>query len=330
MKQTKLSILELAVLKENGNFRNAIDETVKVAQHAESLGYSRIWLAEHHNSASIACSATVLLIELVASHTQQIRVGSGGIMLPNHAPLIIAEQFGTLETLFPGRIDLGLGRAPGTDQATARAIRRRNMEAHFDFPEDVQELQRYLSREGDSPVHAFPGEGSEIPLWILGSSTDSAYVAAEMGLPYTFAAHFAPSQMDEAFRIYKNRFRPSRQLKKPYAMACVNVIGADSDEEAQWQSTSLQRLFLSIITGDRHPLMPPHSIPNSFTQHPQVMQHLNMMTAGTFIGSEETLRKKLNQFIDKTEIDELMITSYLFKEEDKLKSLEIARQALNR
>ncbi len=329
MKKIALSVLELAVVKEGGDSRAAIDETAAMARRAEELGFSRIWLAEHHNSCNIASSATAVLIGHIAGKTEKIRVGSGGIMLPNHAPLIVAEQFGTLETLYPGRIDLGLGRAPGTDQQTAKAIRRKNMDAAFNFPDDVKELSRFFgNKDENTAVRAFPGEGLDIPIWILGSSTDSAYVAAELGLPYAFASHFAPEQLHRAIEIYRSRFRASQQLDKPYVMACVNVIGADSDEEAKRQSSSFQRMFIGILTGERRPLAPPHEIPLVYAQHPQIMQHLSMMMKGTFIGNEETLRRELAGFIQKTQADELMVTSYLYEKEAKLKSLELAWKAV--
>lgn len=330
MKKIALSVLELAVVKEGGDSRIAIDETVAAAQHAEKLGFGRIWLAEHHNSSNIASSATVVLIGHVAGQTEKIRVGSGGIMLPNHAPLIVAEQFGTLETLYPGRIDLGLGRAPGTDQRTAKAIRRKNMDAAFSFPNDVRDLQHFFSNKAaDAPVRAFPGEGLEIPIWILGSSTDSAYVAAELGLPYAFASHFAPEHLYHAIEIYRSRFRPSKKLEKPYMLACVNVIGAETDEEAKRQSSSLERMFEGIITGERRPLAPPHAIRSVYAQHPQIRQHLATMMRGTFIGSKHTLRRELAQFIERTQADELMVTSYLYDREAKLKSLELTWKAVN-
>lgn len=329
MKNVILSALELAVVKEGGDPKSAIDETVAVARHVEKLGYKRIWLAEHHNSCNIASSATVVLIAHVAGMTEHIRVGSGGIMLPNHAPLIIAEQFGTLETIYPGRIDLGVGRAPGTDQMTARAIRRKNMDAAFLFPDDVKELQRYFNnKDENASVRAFPGEGLEVPIWILGSSTDSAYVAAEMGLPYAFAAHFAPAQLHAAIAIYRKNFRPSGQLAKPYVMVCVNVIGADTDEEANRLSSSFQRMFIGILTNERRPLMPPQSMPFVYLQHPQVRQHLDSLKAGTFIGSLDTLQTQLAPFLNKTEADELMLTSYIYDPDAKLKSLTLAMEAV--
>lgn len=219
-KKVKLSALDLSVVIQGSDAAGAIARTVEAAGHIEELGYERIWLAEHHNMENIASSATAVLIGHVAGHTDHIRVGSGGVMLPNHAPLTIAETFGTLETLYPGRIDLGLGRAPGTDQSTAAALRRNNIHTTYQFPKDIQELQLYFSNDNsDGRVRAFPGEGLDIPIWILGSSTDSAYLAAEMGLPYAFAAHFAPRQFETAVQLYREHFKPSAQLSKPYVLA---------------------------------------------------------------------------------------------------------------
>jgi len=252
-----LSVLDLAVILDGGTIGQSYANSLELAQAVEQCGYQRYWFAEHHNMASIASSAPAVLIGHIASGTSTIRVGSGGVMLPNHAPLIIAEQFGTLESLYPGRIDLGLGRAPGSDQHTARALRRDDRAA-FQFPQMVQELQRYLSAENrHSSVRAVPGEGLDIPLWILGSSTDSAHLAAAMGLPYAFASHFAPAQLHQAMSLYRAEFRPSAQLSKPYAMACVNVIIGETTEAAVLMSTLLQQVFLGIVTNNRKPLQRP-------------------------------------------------------------------------
>ena len=324
-----LSVLELATVIQGGDSALAIANTVAVARHAESLNYRRIWMAEHHNMKHIASSATSVLIGHVAGKTNHIRVGSGGIMLPNHSPLVIAEQFGTLETIYPGRIDLGLGRAPGTDQLTAMALRRNNMDTSYNFPADVKQLQTYFRHENaTAKVRAFPGEGLDIPLWILGSSTDSAYLAAQMGLPYAFAAHFAPAQFRMAIEIYRNNFKPSEQLDSPYVMACVNVIGADSDEEAEFLKSSLIRLFNGIITNTRSPLMPPGELPESY-RNPDVRAFVNSMLACTFTGSRNTLRTNLSSFIAETGIDELMAASYIFDFEAKLKSFTILHEAMN-
>lgn len=322
-----ISVLELATVVEGGNHNTAIKNTVKVAQHVEALGYQRVWMAEHHNMEYIASSATSVLIGHVAGQTSSIRVGSGGIMLPNHSPLVIAEQFGTLETIYPGRIDLGLGRAPGSDQATAMALRR-NQETAHSFPLDVRQLQMYFSDENaDAKVRAFPGEGLDIPIWILGSSTDSAYLAAELGLPYAFASHFAPAQFLSAINIYRNNFRPSKVLAKPYVMACVNVIGADSNQEATQLLNSLIGLFIGILTNNRKPLSALTTLPEAY-KVPEVQQAVKSMLACTFVGNEESLRQKLNVFIAETNIDELMVASHIFDLNAKLKSFKILKDAL--
>ncbi|WP_071146314.1 LLM class flavin-dependent oxidoreductase [Bacteroides ihuae] len=329
MNQIPLSVLELATVVEGGNLRSAIERTVEVAKHTESLGYKRIWMAEHHNIEYIASSATAVLIGQVASKTSSIRVGSGGIMLPNHSPLVIAEQFGTLDTIYPGRIDLGLGRAPGTDQLTAMALRRNNMATTYDFPSDIKQLQAYFSKENSSSkVRAFPGEGLDIPLWILGSSTDSAYLAAEMGLPYAFAAHFAPAQFRMAIEIYRNNFKSSKQLKQPYVMACVNVFAGETDEEAEFLSTSLIMLFLGLVTNSRKPIQPPGKLPEAY-RISAVRSAVNSMMACTFTGGKDTLRNKLSQFISETGIDELMVSSNIYDRDAKLKSFSILHDAID-
>jgi len=329
MNKIPLSVLELATVVEGGNLRSAIERTVEVAKHTESLGFKRIWMAEHHNIEYVASSATAVLIGLVASKTSSIRVGSGGIMLPNHSPLVIAEQFGTLETIYPERIDLGLGRAPGTDQLTAMALRRNNMSTTYDFPIDIQQLQTYFSKENSSSkVRAFPGEGLNIPIWILGSSTDSAYLAAEMGLPYAFAAHFAPAQFRMAIDIYRNNFKSSGQLKQPYVMACINVFAADTDEEAKFLSTSLTMLFLGLVTNTRKAIQPPGELPETF-RISAVRSAVNSMMACTFTGGKDTLRHKLSQFISETGVDELMVSSNIYDREAKLKSFSILKDAID-
>lgn len=328
MKNIPLSVLDLAVVKQGGTAQSAIQETVRFAQHAEQLGFERFWMAEHHNMEHIASAATSVLIGHVAGKTSKIRVGSGGIMLPNHSPLVIAEQFGTLETLYPNRIDLGLGRAPGTDQNTALALRRNAKDVSMAFPSDVKQLQTYFSSDNSkAAVRAFPAEGLDVPLWILGSSTDSAYLAAQMGLPYAFAAHFAPAQFKPAIAIYRNNFKPSKQLSKPYVMACVNVIGGETNEEAQINATSLVRIFTGIITNSRSPLQPAGDLPEAYNI-PEVRTMVENMLACTFIGDKETLRKNLGGFIEDTKIDELMVTSYFYDEVAKFKSLAILKEAL--
>src|SRR5690606_571144 len=268
MEKIKLSALDLATVCKGQSAQQAVGRSVEGAQYNEQLGYERSWLAEHHNMEHIASSATAVLIGHIAEKTNRIRVGSGGIMLPNQAPLVVAEQFGTLETLYPGRIDLGLGRAPGTDQVTAMALRRNNLNTAFYFKDDVLALQQYF--ENDNPmekVRAFPGEGLDIPIYILGSSTDSAHLAAELGLPYSFAAHFAPAMLAQASEIYRAEFKPSKYLQEPYFMTCINIVGAETTEEADFLSTSLFNMFAGILTNHRRPLSPPteqviyHGIP---------------------------------------------------------------------
>lgn len=328
MTKIPLSVLDLAVVVEGGNPGTAIASTVQTAQHVEALGYTRIWMAEHHNMQHIASSATSVLIGHVAGKTKTIRVGSGGIMLPNHSPLVIAEQFGTLETIYNNRIDLGLGRAPGTDQLTAMALRRNQMDTSHHFPSEVKQLQTYFSKENsNAKVRAFPGEGLDIPLWILGSSTDSAYLAAQLGLPYAFAAHFAPAQFRAAIDIYRKNFKASAQLAKPYTMACVNVIAAETDEEAMLLSSSLKKMFFGLITNNRKPLQAPGELPAGF-EMPEVQAALNTMLSCTFIGSKATIKKKLTTFIDETGIDELMAATYIYDNEAKLKSFDILYDAL--
>lgn len=322
LSQIKISVLDLAIVRDGGNATDTFKNSLDLAQKAEKWGYNRFWLAEHHNMQGVASSATVVLIGHIAAGTSTLRVGSGGIMLPNHAPLIVAEQFGTLATLFPHRIDLGLGRAPGTDQLTATALKRDD-QAAMEFPANVEELQRYLS-EGNKNgrVRAFPGEGLDIPIWILGSSTESAYLAASLGLPYAFASHFAPAQLYKALTIYRNNFRPSEQLKEPYTIACVNVIAADTDYEAHKLATSFKRLFWSIIIGQRQQLKPPVKPEEDFRDSMEEAA-LQQMTKYTFIGSPEKIEKELNQFIEITQIDEIMVASAIYEHQARLHSYEI-------
>jgi luciferase family oxidoreductase group 1 len=314
------SVLDLAVVTEGSTLEQTIKNSRALAVEAEKMGYKRFWMAEHHNMENIASSATSVLLGRVAEATSTIRVGSGGIMLPNHSPLIIAEQFGTLATIYPGRVDLGLGRAPGTDQTTANAIRPDRMREVQRFPENVKQLQRYLSSDNkNSSVRAIPGEGTDIPIWILGSSTDSAFLAAELGLPYAFASHFAPQQLMPAIRIYRERFKPSQQLDKPHVMPCVNVIAANTDAEADYLSTSMLQMFMGVVTGDRKPMPPPVDDMSSVWS-PQQRMMVQQMLACTFIGSRETVRADLDEFISQTGADELMIASYIYDFEQRLKS----------
>ncbi|WP_426063965.1 LLM class flavin-dependent oxidoreductase [Flavobacterium sp. DSP2-3-1] len=328
-KNIPISLLELAIITENSNASETLQKTKTLAQLADSLGYKRFWLAEHHNMAHVASTATVVLIGYIASQTQNIRVGSGGIMLPNHAPLIIAEQFGTLEILHPNRIDLGLGRAPGTDGLTAQAIRKDFYEQSQRFPQNVAALQKFFSEDNaTSAVRAFPAEGTKVPIWILGSSMDSAALAAANGLPYAFAGHFAPKQMYQAFQFYRDNFVPSKYLNQPKTMACVNAIAADTDEEAEKLSTSLTQMFLNLIRNDRRPLQPPVDSLDGIMSEEEHF-HVNQMTACSFVGSNEKLVTELKQFIDYTKIDELMITSPIFDHDDKLKSIRIMKEVMD-
>ncbi len=323
-----LSVLDLATIREGKSIADTYENSLKLAQHTEQLGYKRYWLAEHHNMESIASAATSVLIGYIAQGTKTIRVGSGGIMLPNHAPLVIAEQFGTLATLYPNRIDLGLGRAPGTDQLTSMALRR-DRYAAYDFPEQVKELLTYFSADNrTSKIRAIPGEGLDIPVWILGSSTDSAYLASAMGLPYAFASHFAPTYLMEALQIYKNNFKPSVYLQQPYAMAAINIIAADTTEEANYLGTSFQQLFAGVIRGNPKPLpMPVADISSVISPLEEVA--IQQMLTYSFRGDQQLIKEKLNTFIDATKVDELMIVSHVYDQEAKRKSYQLIMDCLN-
>lgn len=322
------SVLDLAGVIEGHTIADTFNNSVSLAQHAEKLGYNRYWLAEHHNMISVASSATSVLIGHIAGHTKTIRVGSGGIMLPNHTPLIIAEQFGTLATIYPNRIDLGLGRAPGTDQLTAFEIRGERFHSPQNFPQDVRKLQQYLGDDNyDSRVRAIPGEGTNVPIWILGSSTESAHLAASYGLPYAFASHFAPTHFFEAIQIYRQNFRPSDVLQKPYVLSCVNVVAADTDEEAERLSTSLKMLFMGIVTNKRRLLQPPvDSMEGIWSDIEEAA--VEQMLDFTFIAGPEKLKAQLQSFINHTQIDELMVTSHIYDHQARLRSYEIVAEVL--
>lgn len=319
-----ISILDLAtIIQGDGSAAPAFHRSLDLARHAERAGYTRYWFAEHHNMESVASAATSVLVGYVAGGTSTIRVGSGGVMLPNHAPLVIAEQFGTLALLYPGRIDLGIGRAPGTDPVTAFALRR-NLSADVNqFPSDVVELLGYLGkRDPSSKVRAIPGEETHVPVWLLGSSTFSAQLAAMLGLPFAFASHFAPAQLHDALEIYRNNFKPSAYLQQPYSMACVNVIAADSNAEAEKLATSFYQLALGLFRNDRRPLPPPvDHMDDVWTENEKrgVMQ----MVTYSFKGDAPTLRESLHSFIHSTRVDELMIASHIFDHEKKKKSFDI-------
>jgi luciferase family oxidoreductase group 1 len=329
MKKFDISVLDLAPVKQNKTIHDTFNDSLDLARFTEKLNYRRFWLAEHHNMASIASSATSVLIGFIANGTEKIRVGSGGIMLPNHSSLVIAEQFGTLESLFPGRIDLGVGRAPGTDGLTAKALGRNPMIINEQFPRQIQELQQYFSEDNsESLVRAIPGEGCDIPIYILGSSTDSAWLAAEMGLPYAFAGHFAPEMMSFAFDIYRENYKPSEKFPEPYIIACVNGIAADTDEEAKKLSTTLYQAFINLIRNDRKPYAPPVDDMDEIwnpMEKAGVMQKLRY----SFIGSGEAVKKQLLKFQETFKVDEIMFTSHIYDHEARLKSYEIITNAVD-
>jgi luciferase family oxidoreductase group 1 len=319
------SILDLAPINEGSDAAQSFRNTLDLARHAERWGYQRFWLAEHHGMPGIASAATAVLIGHVASGTSTIRVGAGGIMLPNHSPLVIAEQFGTLESLYPGRIDLGLGRAPGSDQLTARALRRNLATDPNQFPNDVIELMGYFAAEQRHAVRAVPGAGLNVPIWILGSSLFGAQVAAALGLPYAFASHFAPDQMMQAIALYRSTFKPSAQLAKPYVMLGYNVFAADSEEEAQFLSTSMQQAFVNLRTGHPKRLQPPvQGYLDSIT--PQQRDVLDEVLSCAAIGPRDTVKRSLQDFIEQTGADELMITSMMFDHAARLRSYEITAE----
>ena len=325
-----LSVLDTSPINEGSNAGQSFKNSAELAQHVEALGFNRYWLAEHHNMAGIGSSATSVLIGYIAGVTKRIRVGAGGIMLPNHAPLVIAEQFGTLESIYPGRIDLGLGRAPGSDQATAYALRRTLQSTGDDFPEQLAELQAYFSSDKQARVRAIPGEGLDIPIWLLGSSGFSAQLAAAKGLPFSFASHFAPAYVLQAMQLYHQNFKPSKYLKEPYAMLGINVIAAETDEKAQWLATSQKLQFLGITTGRPSQLRPPvDNIDDFWTpqQRASIEQTLDPRT--TIVGSPETVKQKLESFIQETKANELIINSQVFDQEARLRSYEIVADMMN-
>jgi luciferase family oxidoreductase group 1 len=323
---TKLSVLDLAQVRQGGTPAEALRNTLALARHVDALGvYERYWLAEHHNLAGVASAATAVLIGQVAAVTQRIRVGSGGIMLPNHAPLLIAEQFGTLEALYPGRIDLGLGRAPGTDAVTLRALRRDYASANA-FPQDVEELLAFLDDPAPGQrIVAVPGAGSHVPVWILGSSLFGAQLAAALGLPYAFASHFAPAALQPALQVYRERYQPSARNPRPHAMAGVNVICAPTDAEAQLLASSLQQAVLNLVRG-RPALLPPPL--ENFAQGlaPEERMQVEGFLACSFIGSPDTVRRGLADFLARTPADELIVASAMFDPAARLRSYGLLAQ----
>ncbi|OPH46807.1 luciferase [Paenibacillus ferrarius] len=325
-----ISILDLAPVIVGGTPRDSFKRSLDLAQHAEKWGYHRYWLAEHHNMPGIASSATSLIISHVASGTEKIRVGSGGIMLPNHAPLVIAEQFGTLESLYPGRIDLGLGRAPGSDQPAMRALRRGLGSDGNDFPEMLSELRGYLdpSRETAVPgVRAIPGEGLNIPIWLLGSSGFSAQLAGQLGLPFAFASHFAPGYLLTALELYRGGFRPSEALEKPYAMVGINIIAADTDEEANILATSQLQQFLNIIRGRTGLLNPPVDNMEALWTAQEKM-YVQQQLSYSIVGSKETVRQRLQQVQQETKADEWIVAAQIYDHEARLKSYQIVAEIM--
>lgn len=319
------SVLDLSPITQGGDAAQSFRNSLDLAQHAERWGYSRYWLAEHHGMPGIASAATAILIGHVAGGTRSIRVGAGGIMLPNHSPLVIAEQFGTLEALYPGRIDLGLGRAPGSDQATARALRRNFTSDADEFPRDVVELMDLMSEQPRQSIRAVPGRGAKVPVWILGSSLFGAQLAAMLGLPYAFASHFAPAQMMQAIALYRENFKPSAQLARPHVMLGFNVFAADTDEEARIRATSMQQAFVNL-RGGRPTRLPPPLAGYRESVGPAEKALLDSVLSCATIGSPETVRKGLEDFIARTGADELMITSQMFEHNARLRSYEIASQ----
>ncbi|WP_028550587.1 LLM class flavin-dependent oxidoreductase [Paenibacillus sp. UNC451MF] len=321
-----LSILDLAPVREGNTPADSFHNTLDLAQHAEQWGYNRYWLAEHHNMPGIASSATSLVIGYVAAGTTKIRVGSGGIMLPNHAPLMIAEQFGTLESMYPGRIDLGLGRAPGSDQPAMRALRRGLGSDNNDFPEQLAELRAYLNPTAiDSRpmgVRAVPGEGLDIPIWLLGSSGFSAQLAGHLGLPFAFASHFAPDYLLAALQLYRSSFRPSEVLDEPYVMVGVNIVAADTDEEARKLATSHEQQFLNIIRGRTGQLKPPvDSMDSLWTEQEKAI--VRKQLSYSIAGNKDTVRDKLEYFLQQTQADEFIITGQIYDHQARLRSYQI-------
>lgn len=324
----KYSILDLATIVKGDDIHTTFNKSVRSAQLAEKLGYTRYWFSEHHNFPNVASASTSILIGHIASKTNTLRVGSGGIMLPNHSTLSVAEQFGTLDGLYPGRIDMGLGRAPGTDMLTASALRGNNFNPNYNFEFHIRELQKYMSNENsEAKVRAIPGEGADVPIYILGSSTDSAFLAAKLGLPYAFAAHFAPSQLEVALEIYREHFQPSEFLQEPYVLVCINIIAGETVDEAHYLSTSHFQAFVNILTDQRQPLSPPDETELADISN-EVAVHLNRMAAKTFVGDKETLEEKLGKFVKDYKPDEIIVSGNIYDFDKKQRSYEIASEVI--
>lgn len=329
LNKIKYSVLDLAYVREGDSIHQTFKNTLTNAQTAENLGYTRYWLSEHHNMQNVASAATSILIGYVAGGTTKIRVGSGGIMLPNHTTLSVAEQFGTLESLYPNRIDLGLGRAPGTDQLTASVLRRGNNFMNYNFEDEIHGLLNYFNPDNNiSKVRAIPGEGANVPLYILGSSTDSAFLAAKLGMPYAFAGHFAPQQFYNAVKIYRTHFKASEYLDKPYVIACVNVIAAETDEDAHYLSMSMYQGFLNIISDKRQPIVSPDKT-NLEAASPEQKYILESMTGLSFIGNRESLKTSFEKFLNDAEVDEIMVSSNIYDKEAKMNSYKIISEVFN-
>lgn len=325
---TTVSALNLVPVRQGQTQAQAIQSMVGLAQEVERLGYVRYWIAEHHNMPTLVSSATQLLIGHALANTSTIRVGSGGVMLPNHSPLMVAEQYGTLATLHPGRVDLGLGRAPGTDMRTAAALRRGPRDTAETFPEDVRELQRYFGdMDVQGPVKAFPGLGLKVPLYILGSSTESAWLAASLGLPYVFAAHFAPRMLEMAVDIYRKEFRPSEVLKEPHFTVCLNVIAANTDEEARFLQTSQQQFFLNVVRHAGNPLLPPVPSMDGIWTEDEAAAAAQMM-ACSLVGSAASVQQQYQQLQERLHADEIMVVSYIFDEQKQYQSYRIFRDLI--
>jgi luciferase family oxidoreductase group 1 len=324
-----VSVLNLAPIRKGQTPKQAIDAMVDLAQATEKMGYTRYWIAEHHNTPTLVSSATSLLIKHTLEHTSTIRVGSGGIMLPNHSPLVVAEQFGTMATMYPNRVDLGLGRAPGTDMKTANALRRSKNDSVYTFPDDVKALLTYFGpEEHQSYVRAYPGVDTNVPIYILGSSTDSAYLAASLGLPYVFASHFAPRFMEEAISIYRKNFQPSEYMDRPYMMVCLNVIAAETDDEAKRLSTSMQQFFLNVVRGSQNPLQPPVESMEGLWS-PMEEEMAASMTSVTLQGSKETIQQQLTRFQSIYQVDEIMAVSYIYDPGKQMRSYEILKEVVD-
>ncbi|NHC08314.1 LLM class flavin-dependent oxidoreductase [Azonexus fungiphilus] len=325
--EVKLSLLDLVAVRQGGSVAEALKIATDTARHVEALGFERYWLAEHHNMPGIASSATAVLVGHMAGATQTIRVGSGGVMLPNHAPLVVAEAFGTLAELYPGRIDLGLGRAPGTDRLTMHALRRERIEREDDFPRDVAELQRLLAPpQPGQPLVAVPGAGTEVPIWLLGSSLFSARLAAERGLPYAFASHFAPALLHQALAVYRGNFRPSPTLAKPYVIVGVPLVAAETDDEADFLATSIFQRVLGILRGDRRPLPPPVA---GFLAGLSMQEKAGIgdFLGAAVIGGPDRVREGLSALRQATQADELMLVCDIFDPALRLRALDIAAAA---